>query len=108
MKRIPVILLSMGLLSATSALAADGNAILGGALGGGVGAAVGSEIGGREGAIAGGAIGAAVGVAVATDGGDHDMKHVVHVEDDHSHGPPGHAYGYHMPPGHEKQKHKNH
>ncbi|MDH3980568.1 MAG: hypothetical protein OEU91_08660 [Gammaproteobacteria bacterium] len=108
MKKIPVILISLGLLSATPALAVDGDAIIGGAIGGGVGAAVGSEIGGREGAIAGGAIGAAVGVAVATDGDGHDVKHAVHVEDKHSHGPPGHAYGHHVPPGHAKHKKKHH
>ncbi len=106
MKRISGILFSLGLLSATPALAVDGDAVLGGAIGGGVGAAIGSEVGGREGAIAGGAIGAAVGVAVATDDDGKDGKHVIHVEEGHSHGgPPAHAYR--VPPGHAKHKHKH-
>jgi len=108
MKRIPLILISLGLLSATPALAVDGDAVLGGAIGGGLGAAVGSEVGGREGAIAGGALGAAVGVAVATDGDEHGKQKVIYVEDNHSHGPPGHAYGHRVPPGHAKHKHKHH
>lgn len=106
MKKIPAILFSLGLLSATPALAVDGDAVLGGAIGGGLGAAVGSEVGGRNGAIAGGAIGAAVGVAVATDGEGHGGQRVVHIEDGHSHGgPPAHAYR--VPPGHAKHKHKH-
>lgn len=108
MKRISLILVSLGLLASTPVLAVDGDAVLGGAIGGGLGAAVGSEIGGRNGAIAGGAIGAAVGVAVATDGDDHGGGgHVVHIEEGHSHGgPPAHAYR--APPGHVKHKHKRH
>ena len=56
MKRIGLafILLLSGL--STSALALDGEAILGGGLGGAAGAAIGSAVGGRNGAIIGGGI----------------------------------------------------
>jgi len=94
------------------ALAVDTDAVLGGAIGGGIGAAVGSEVGGREGAIAGGAVGAAVGAAIATNDDGHEQDTtVVYVEkDSHHEGPPGHAYGRRVPPGHakHKKKHKHH
>lgn len=65
-----VMLLVMGVLavSATTAKAVDGDAVLGGAIGGGAGAAVGSAVGGRNGAIIGGAIGGGAGAAIATSG----------------------------------------
>jgi hypothetical protein len=90
------------------ALAVDTDAVLGGAIGGGIGAAVGSEVGGREGAIAGSAVGAAVGTAVATkDNGHKQDERVIYVEDYQRHGPPGHAYGHRIPPGHAKHKNKH-
>jgi len=115
MKRLPALLLSFSMCSGTAALAADVDAMIGGAIGGGIGAAVGSEVGGRDGAIAGAAIGGAVGAAVATDGNDgHDRhdhsrsdKTVVYVEESSRGGPPGHAYGHRVPPGHAKHKNKH-
>ncbi|MEA2081016.1 MAG: hypothetical protein U9P00_14405 [Pseudomonadota bacterium] len=107
MKRPNRIILYIALLTSTSALAVDTDAVLGGAIGGGIGAAVGSEVGGREGAIAGGAVGAAIGTALATkDSGHKQDERVIYVEDSHRHGPPGHAYGHRIPPGHAKHKHK--
>lgn len=94
-------------VQAGTVLAADTDAVIGGAVGGAVGAAVGSELGGRNGAIAGSAAGAAIGTAVATDGQGHS-SHGVRIENDHHGrgGPPGHAYR--VPPGHAKHsKHKH-
>jgi uncharacterized protein YcfJ len=108
MKRPHTIILSISLLASVPALAVDTDAVLGGAIGGGIGAAVGSEVGGREGAIAGSAVGAAVGTAVATkDNGHKQGERGINVEDSHRHGPPGHAYGHRIPPGHAKHKHKH-
>lgn len=53
---------------AAPAIAADSQAVLGGAIGGGAGAAVGSHVGGRDGAIIGGALGGAAGAAIGTSG----------------------------------------
>jgi len=100
-----LMLLAMGVLvvSASTAKAVDGDAILGGALGGGAGAAIGSAVGGRDGAIIGGAVGGAAGVAVATSDRKRETvrvrKEVVYVDDrDH------HDNGRHL--GHYKNKHK--
>jgi outer membrane lipoprotein SlyB len=108
MKRLAVIFLSLALTPAVSVHAVDTDAVLGGAVGGGLGAAVGSEVGGREGAIAGGAIGAAVGTAIATKDDKHESRdRVIYVDEGHRHGPPGHAYGHRVPPGHAKHRHKH-
>jgi outer membrane lipoprotein SlyB len=114
MKKLHTVLVAFAVSATTPAVAVDTDAVLGGAIGGGVGAAVGSEVGGREGAIAGGAIGAAIGTAVATDDDDHHQARrerkpeVIYVEQHHHDGPPGHAYGHRIPPGHAKhRKHKH-
>jgi outer membrane lipoprotein SlyB len=111
-KHVAITVMSL-LVSSTSALAVDTDAVIGGAIGGGVGAAVGSEVGGRKGAIVGGAVGAAVGTAIATEGQDERPREkVVYVEDnepeekviyvkEYRRVPPGHLYR-HMPPGHAK------
>ena len=107
-KNATSLFLSMLLSLAAPAFAVDGGAVLGGAIGGGVGAAVGSEVGGREGAIIGGAVGGGVGAAIgASDDKDKQEKTVIYVEKPHSHGPPGHAHGHRIPPGHAKHKHKH-
>ena len=67
-----VMLLSLGLLSASAAMADD--AIWGALIGGGAGALVGRSVGGRNGAVIGGALGAATGVAIASD------RHPVRVQ----------------------------
>lgn len=106
--KLPAIILTVCSLTSMSALAVDTDAVLGGAIGGGVGAAIGSEIGGREGAIAGSAVGAATGTAIATR--DDEQKKgntVIYREEPHYDGPPGHAYGHRVPPGHAKHKHKH-
>lgn len=101
-----LMLLAMGVLvvSATTAKAMDGDAILGGALGGGAGAAIGSAMGGRDGAIIGGAVGGAAGVAVATSDRKRETvsvrKEVIYVQDDHDH----YDNGRHL--GQYKNKHK--
>ena len=106
MNKFITVIGSAALLYSMQSAAVDPDAVLGGAIGGGVGAAVGGEIGGREGAIAGSAIGAAVGTAVATSDDNHDSgrKKVIYVEEHHRHGPPGHAYGHRVPPGHAKHR----
>ena len=107
-KKLSISLLTCSLFVTGTASAVDAGAILGGAIGGGVGAAVGSEIGGREGAIVGGAVGGGVGAAIATnDKGDTKEKTVVYVEGPTQYGPPGHAYGHRIPPGHAKHRHKH-
>ena len=107
-KRLSATLLSLSLCIAVPAFAVDTGAVLGGAIGGGVGAAVGSEVGGREGAIIGGAVGGGVGAAIGThDNGPKQEKTVIYVEKPHHDGPPGHAYGHRIPPGHAKHKHKH-
>jgi outer membrane lipoprotein SlyB len=101
-----MMLLAMGVLvvSATTAKAMDGDAILGGALGGGAGAAIGSAVGGRDGAIIGGAVGGAVGVAVATSDRKRETvrvrKEVIYVNDHDRH-----DNGRHL--GHYKNKNKH-
>ena len=106
-KQLTTSLLSLFLCIAAPAFAVDTGAVLGGAIGGGVGAAVGSEVGGREGAIIGGAVGGGIGAAIATnDNGDEQEKTVIYVETPRQDGPPGHAYGHRIPPGHAKHKHK--
>jgi hypothetical protein len=111
MMRLPAILFTLCSLASVPALAVDTDAVLGGAVGGGIGAAVGSEVGGREGAIVGGAVGAAVGTAIATKDREHNEqntgKTVVYREEPGRNGPPGHAYGHRVPPGHAKHKHKH-
>jgi len=108
MKRAHTIILSISLLASMPALAVDTDAVLGGAIGGGIGAAVGSEVGGREGAIIGGAVGGGVGAAIGTnDDGHKQEKTVIYVEQPRQDGPPGHAYGHRIPPGHAKHKHKH-
>lgn len=102
-----LMLLAMGVLvvSATTAKAMDGDAILGGALGGGAGAAIGSAMGGRDGAIIGGAVGGAAGVAVATSDRKRETvsvrKEVIYVQDDHDHRDNGRHLGQY------KNKHKH-
>lgn len=64
-----VMLLSLGLLTANTAMADD--AIWGALIGGGAGALVGRSIGGRDGTIVGGALGAAAGVVIASDRDHH-------------------------------------
>ena len=118
MKWLIMIFFSSSLLYNMPSFAVDTDAVLGGVIGGGIGAAIGSEAGGTKGAIAGSAIGAAIGVAIATDDDKHDSrrddKHgsrqkVTYVEHHHIHGPPGHAYGHRIPPGHAKhRKHYKH
>ena len=107
MKILPTVVLSLGLMSGTTAGAVDTDAVIGGAIGGGVGAAVGSELGGRSGAIAGSAVGAAVGTAITTDGdGGDGHREGVYYDDGYPGGPPAHAYR--EPPGHTKHnKHKH-
>jgi hypothetical protein len=111
MKTFQSTVLTISLLYGTSLPAVDSDAVLGGAVGGGVGAAVGSEVAGREGAILGGAMGAALGTAIATSGEEPATKEsgekVIYVEEHHYHGPPGHAYGHRIPPGHFKHGHKH-
>ena len=107
-KQLTASLLSLFLCIATSAFAVDTGAVLGGAIGGGIGAGVGSEVGGREGAIIGGAVGGGVGAAIGTsDTGHKNEKTVIYVEQPRQDGPPGHAYGHRVPPGHAKHKHKH-
>jgi len=60
-----VMVLSLGLLTASAAMADD--AIWGALIGGGAGALVGRSIGGRDGTIIGGALGAATGAAIGSD-----------------------------------------
>ena len=60
-----VMVLSLGLLSASAAMADD--AIWGALIGGGAGAVIGRSVGGRDGTIIGGALGAATGAAIASD-----------------------------------------
>ena len=106
-KQLTTMLLSLSVFIAVPAPAVDTGAVLGGAIGGGVGAAVGSEVGGREGAIIGGALGGGVGAAIGThDNGHEKEKTVIYVERPRQDGPPGHAYGHRIPPGHAKHKHK--
>jgi outer membrane lipoprotein SlyB len=114
MKQLAVIFLSLALVPIVPVRAVDSDAVLGGAVGGGLGAAIGSEVGGREGAIAGGAIGAAVGTAIATKDDEHETRErviyrdrVIYVDDGHHHGPPGHAHGHRIPPGHAKHRHRH-
>lgn len=64
-----VMVLSLGLLTASAAMADD--AIWGALIGGGAGALVGRSIGGRDGTIVGGALGAAAGAAIASDRDNH-------------------------------------
>lgn len=78
--------LSLGLLTANTALASD--AVLGALLGGGAGAIVGRSIGGRNGTIVGGALGAAAGAAIASE------RHPA-VERRVEYAP---SYGYYAPP----------
>ena len=59
------ILLSLGLLSASTAMAND--AVIGALLGGGAGVLVGRSVGGRNGAVIGGALGAAAGAAIGSE-----------------------------------------
>jgi len=59
------ILLSLGLLSAGTAMADD--AVVGALLGGGAGVLVGRSVGGRNGAVIGGALGAAAGAAIGSE-----------------------------------------
>ena len=107
-KQLTISLLPLFLCIAAPVFAVDTGAVLGGAIGGGVGAAVGSEVGGREGAIIGGAVGGGVGAAIGTnDDGQKQQKTVIYVEQPHQDGPPGHAYGHRIPPGHAKHKHKH-
>ena len=113
MKNLGKAIIFCACFPATTVLAVDSDAVIGGAVGGGVGAAVGSEVGGKEGAIVGSAVGAAIGTAVMADD-DHDHGHghnenvQVQVAPTSSHpaGPPPHAYR--TPPGHAKhgKKHK--
>lgn len=97
-----LMLLAMGVLviSATTAKAVDGDAILGGAIGGGAGAAVGSAVGGRNGAIIGGAIGGGAGAAIATSG--RNEREVVVVRERER---GRHDNGRHL--GHYKNKNKH-
>jgi len=107
-KQLTTSLLSLFLCTAAPVFAVDTGAVLGGAIGGGVGAAVGSEVGGREGAIIGGAVGGGVGAAIGTNDDRHKHeKTVIYVEEPPQDGPPGHAYGHRIPPGHAKHKHKH-
>ena len=103
MKVLMLLLMGVLVVSATTAKAMDGEAVLGGALGGGAGAAIGSALGGHDGAIIGGAIGGAAGVAVATTDRRRETvrarKEVVYVQDAHDH----HDNGRHR--GHDKNKH---
>lgn len=69
--------LSLGLLSASTAMAND--AVAGALLGGGVGALVGHSVGGRDGAIIGGSIGAITGVVIADDGHGHRRNSRVYL-----------------------------
>ena len=59
------LLLSLGLLSAGTAMAND--AVIGALLGGGAGVLVGRSVGGRNGAVIGGALGAAAGAAIGSE-----------------------------------------
>lgn len=59
------LLVSLGLLSAGTAMAND--AVIGALLGGGAGVLVGRSVGGRNGAVIGGALGAAAGAAIGSE-----------------------------------------
>lgn len=70
-----ILTLSLGLLSASAAMAND--AVVGALIGGGAGVLVGQSVGGRNGAIIGGALGAATGAAIASDDDNYRPRHRV-------------------------------
>lgn len=87
--------LSLGLLSASAAMADD--TVAGAVVGGSVGALVGHSMGGRDGAIIGGAIGALTGVAIADDDHRHRRHSRVYLAPPPVYAPPPPVY-YAPPP----------
>ncbi|WP_153111513.1 YMGG-like glycine zipper-containing protein [Propionivibrio limicola] len=84
---VSILTVSLGLFSATAAVADD--AVIGALIGAGAGAVVGSSVGGRDGAVVGGMIGAAAGAAIGNDNGDRPRR--------------SHRVGYAPPPPYHAQ-----